>query len=57
MNVNNVIGHKKENVNKLKELYDVDLKIVQDVDKKLGNFDIKILKKYSDFLEENKVNN
>ena len=55
MNVNNVIGHKKENVNKLKELYDVDLKISQDVEKKCGDFDIKILKKYSDFLEENKV--
>lgn len=28
-NVNNVVGHKKENLNKLKELYDVDVKIIQ----------------------------
>lgn len=55
INVNNIVGHKKENINKLKELYDVDVKISQDVEKKCGDFDIKILKKYSDFLEENKV--
>lgn len=55
INVNNIIGHKKENINKLKELYDVDVKIIQDSEIKPGDFDIKILKKYSDFLEENKV--
>ena len=53
-NVNNVVGHKKENLNKLKELYDVDVKIVQDEKKQNGKFDIKILKTYTDFLEENK---
>ena len=54
-NVNNVVGHKKENVNKLSELYDVDLVIVQDENKTLGKFDLRILKTYSDFLEENKI--
>ena len=29
--VNNVVGYKKENVNKLKEIYDVDAKVVQDI--------------------------
>lgn len=55
INVNNIIGHKKENVNKLKELYDVDVKIIQDYEIKPGDLNIKILKKYSDFLEENKL--
>lgn len=55
INVNNIIGHKKENINKLKELYDVDVKIIQDSEIKPGDLDIKILKKYSDFLEESKV--
>ena len=35
INVNNIVGHKKENINKLKELYDVDVKISQDVEKKV----------------------
>lgn len=55
INVNNVIGHKKENINKLKELYDVDVKIVQNNQIKPGKFNIVILKKYSDFLEETKI--
>lgn len=54
-NVNNVVGHKKENVNKLSELYDVDLVVVQDENKTPGKFDLRILKTYNDFLEENKV--
>lgn len=28
-NINNVVGHKKENIKKLKDLYDVDVKITQ----------------------------
>lgn len=53
-NVNNVVGHKKENTIKLKELYDVDVKIVQDSTIKPGKFEIQILKTYMDFLEEEK---
>ena len=51
-NVNNVIGHKKENVNKLKELYDVKVKVSQDKSIKPGKFEIEILKTYTDFLNE-----
>lgn len=54
-NANNVIGHKKENINKLKELYDVDVVLMQDDKKPEGKLNIKILKTYTDFLEENKV--
>ena len=51
-NVNNVVGHKKENINKLKDLYDLDVKIKQDKEIKPGKFEIKILKTYTDFLNE-----
>lgn len=54
-NINNIVGHKKENVNKLKELYDVDTVLIQDEDVKEGKFNIKILKTYTDFLDEEKV--
>lgn len=51
-NVNNVVGHKKENLEKLKELYDVDVKIIQDEYIKNGKFELEIEKTYTDFLEE-----
>ena len=51
-NVNNVVGHKKENINKLKDLYDVDVKIKQKDEIKPGKFEIKIIKTYTDFLDE-----
>lgn len=49
---NNVIGHKKENVLKLKETYDVDLILKQDETVKQGKSKIEITKTYQDFLEE-----
>ena len=45
--VNNVVGHGKENVNKLKELYEVKLKIKQDEKIKQDKFEIKILCTYN----------
>ncbi len=47
--VSNVIGHKKENVLKLKELYDVDLVLKQDGQMKQGKSKIEITKTYEDF--------
>lgn len=49
---NNVIGHKKENVLKLKDTYDVDLILKQDETIKQGKSKIEITKIYQDFLEE-----
>lgn len=49
---NNVIGHKKENVLKLKDTYDVDLILKQDETIKQGKSKIEITKTYHDFLEE-----
>ena len=48
---NNVIGHKKENVLKLKEIYDVDLIVKQDENIKQGKSKIDVIKTYNDFLE------
>ena len=45
--INSVVGHKKENVNKLKHLYDVKTKIVQDEKIKKGSFYISILQIYN----------
>ena len=49
---NNVIGHKKENIKKLKEIYEVDLIVKQDENIKQGKSKIEITKKYKDFLED-----
>ena len=51
-NINNVVGHKKENIKKLKDLYDVDVKTTQAKEIKPGKFEINILKTYTDFLDE-----
>ncbi len=52
VDVNNVVGHKKENIEKLKELYDVDLIVKRDDNIKQGKSQIVITKTYTDFLEE-----
>ncbi len=44
IDVNNVIGHKKENVHKLKDTYDVDLVIKQDEKIRQGKSKIEIVK-------------
>lgn len=50
--VNNVIGHKKENLGKMKELYEVEIKVKQNLSVKPGKFNLKILKTYKDFLDD-----
>ena len=52
IDANNVIGHKKENIQKLKDTYDVDLIIKQDEAIKQGKSKIEVIKTYNDFLEE-----
>lgn len=53
LDANNVIGHKRENIEKLKEIYEVNLIVKQDDKIKQGKCKIEITKKYNDFLEEN----
>ena len=54
IDANNVIGHKRENIKKLKDVYEVDLKVKQDANIKQGKSKIEITKQYNDFLDENK---
>lgn len=51
-NINNIIGHKKENILKLKEIYEVDVTVDADEQIKKGKFKIEIEKTFNDFLEE-----
>ena len=48
IDANNVIGHKKENVLKLKDTYDVDLVLKQDKKVKQGKSKIEVTKTYTD---------
>ena len=52
VDVNNVIGHKKENIIKLQNTYEIDLIVKQDKKIKQGKSKIEITKKYNDFLDE-----
>ena len=51
--INNIIGHKKENIEKLKEIYEVDAMVKASDNIKLGKFEIKIQKTYDDIVKEN----
>lgn len=51
VNTNNVSGHKKENILRFKDTYDVDLKIKQDEKIEVGTFEMNVLKIYKDFLD------
>ena len=46
ININNIIGHKKENIMKFKEVYNVDIIIEKDDKIKPGKFKLEILEFY-----------
>lgn len=50
--VNNVVGYKRENINKLKEIYDVDVIIKQDIKHISGKIDVIVSKLHKDFIDE-----
>ena len=43
---NNVVGHKKCNIEKLKEMYNVDIIVREDDEMPLGKFDINVIESY-----------
>ena len=51
---NNVIGHKKENIEKLKDMYTLDLIVKQDENIKQGKLVLEVIEKYPEFLEDYK---
>ncbi len=44
--INNVVGHKKENITKLKDIYDLDVIVKQDEKLKPGKFEIEIIETF-----------
>lgn len=50
-NISNIVGYKRENINKLKDTYDIDVIIKQDIKCPLGKVDINVTKEYQDFKE------
>ena len=51
-NLNNVIGHKKSNIKKIKEIYDVDVIVEADSKIKKGNSELIILQTYDDYMQQ-----
>mgnify|MGYP003295523185 FL=1 len=51
-NVNNVVGYKRENITKLKEMYDVDVVIKQDIKHTENKIDVIISKTHKDFIDD-----
>ena len=51
---NNVIGHKRENIEKLKDMYTLDLIVKQDEEIKQGKIKVDILETYPEILEDHK---
>lgn len=49
VNVNNVSGHKKENINKFKDLYDIQIRVKQDSNIPEGTFEMNVIKSYRDY--------
>lgn len=53
VNINNIIGHKKENIEKLNQIYDVEVKVVADEKIKPRHFKVEILKTYDECINVN----
>ena len=54
-NVNNVVGYKRENIEKIKEVYDIDVVIKQDIKYKLNKIDVLISKLHKDFIDDKEI--
>lgn len=52
VDMNNVIGHKKENIKKIKEVYDVDINVVADNTIKQGKSQLEIVQTYDEYIDQ-----
>jgi hypothetical protein len=50
--INNVVGYKRENITKLKEMYDVDVKLTQDIKCTPNKIEVKPYKKFKEFEDD-----
>ena len=51
--VNNVVGYKRENIDKIKEMYDIDVVVKQDPKLSPTKINVKASKKYKEFIDDN----
>ena len=51
-NVSNIVGYKRENIEKLKNIYDVDLTILQDIKCSPDKIEVIISKKFKEFKDD-----
>ena len=51
-NLNSVVGYKRENLNKLEEMYDINIVVRQDIKQKPDKVDVVISKKHKDFMDD-----
>ena len=51
-----VIGYKRENIEKIKQTYHLDVQIKQDFKYKLNKMDVKVTKTYKDFADDDETN-
>ena len=56
LDMNNVIGHKKENIKKIKDTYNVDVIVEADNSSKEGKSELIILQTYDEYLEQIREN-
>lgn len=54
-NVNNVVGYKRTNIQKLKEMYDVDVVVKQDIKAPLNKIEVYVSKEYKDFIDDKDI--
>ena len=50
--VDDVVGYKRENIEKIKDVYNLDIKIKQNPKYKLKKLDIKVTKTYKEFADD-----
>ena len=50
--MNNVIGHKRENLNRIKEIYDVDVMVEADNNIKEGKSELIVIQTYDEYMEK-----
>ena len=50
--MNNVIGHQKENIKKLKEIYEVDVNVEADDNIKQGKSELEVIQTYDEYMEQ-----
>ena len=54
-NVNNIVGYKRSNIQKLKEMYDVDVVVKQDIKLPVDKIEVYVSKEYKEFIDDKDV--